>query len=198
MTAARLVEAGFVVLAAEGLAGFGVNAVARAAGCDKKLIYRYFDGPEGLLTAMGAASGRAMAEALEAVPMEGGGDYGTGVIQLLEALAAHLAGDPLAREAARVALAAPEAAAMPFRAARAEVLRAWFVQAKARMGMEAPKGVDAASVNAVLIAGIEALAVAGDYAGITLAAPEGRARAGAAVARLVRGVYGTPSRGEDH
>lgn len=190
LTAARLVEAGFVVLAAEGLAGFGVNAVARAAGCDKKLIYRYFDGPEGLLSAMGAASGRAMAEALEAVPMDGGVGYGAGVTRLLEALAAHLAGDPLAREAARVALAAPEAEAAPFRTARAEVLRAWFGQAKAQMGMETPEGVDAAAVNALLIAGIEALAFAGDYAGIRLAEPESRARVDAALVRLVQGVYG--------
>lgn len=189
LTAARLVEAGFVVLGAEGLAGFGVNAVARAAGCDKKLIYRYFDGPEGLLAAMGASSGRVMAEALEAVSVDGAG-YGHGVLRLLEALAAHLAGDPVAREAARVALAAPEAEAAPFRAARAAVLRDWFIQARHRMGMAAPEGVDAAAVNAVLIAGIEALAVAGDYAGIRLAEPEGRARVETALARLVQGAYG--------
>jgi AcrR family transcriptional regulator len=192
LTEGRLVEAGFSVLATEGLAGFGVNAVARAAGCDKKLIYRYFDGPEGLLSAMGAASGRAMAAALEAVPMDGAAGYGAGVTRMLSVLMGHLAGDALAREAARVALAAPEAAAAPFRAARAAVLRDWFVQAKARMGMAAPEGVDAAAVNAVLIAGVEALAVAGDYAGIRLAEPESRARVEAAMARLVQGVYGGP------
>lgn len=56
--------------------------------------------------------------------------------------------------------------------------------------MTAPEGVDAAAVNAVLIAGIEALAVAGDYAGLRLAEPEGRARVDAALARLVQAVYG--------
>ena len=30
---------------------FGINAVARQAGCDKVLIYRYFNGLEGLLMA---------------------------------------------------------------------------------------------------------------------------------------------------
>ena len=74
----------------------------------------------------------------------------------------------VAREAARVALAAPEAAAAPFRAARAAVLRDWFQKAKAQLGVSAPDGMDAAAVNAVLIAGIEALAVAGSYAGVTL------------------------------
>ncbi|MFT5506728.1 MAG: AcrR family transcriptional regulator [Gammaproteobacteria bacterium] len=29
--------------------GVGINAIARQAGCDKVLIYRYFDGLEGLL-----------------------------------------------------------------------------------------------------------------------------------------------------
>ena len=104
-TEARIVAAGFGVLAQAGLPGFGVNAVARAAGCDKKLIYRYFEGEEGLLAAMGAESGRAMAVALQGVLRDPVADYAALVARLLRALAAHLAEDALAREAARVALA---------------------------------------------------------------------------------------------
>jgi AcrR family transcriptional regulator len=48
-----LIEAVGRVLALEGFAGLGVNAVARAAGVDKVLIYRYFDGLPKLLKAYG-------------------------------------------------------------------------------------------------------------------------------------------------
>jgi len=163
-TEARIVAGGFAVLAAVGLPGFGVNAVARAAGCDKKLIYRYFEGEEGLLAAMGAASGQAMAFALQGALREPLADYASLVARLLRALAA------------------PEAAAAPFRAARAAVLRDWFVRAKAETGLAAPGGVDVAAVNAVLIAGVEALAVAGEYAGLSLS--RDAARVGAALERL--------------
>ncbi|HUF20526.1 MAG TPA: TetR/AcrR family transcriptional regulator [Burkholderiales bacterium] len=48
-----LIEAVGRVLAQDGFAGLGVNAVARAAGVDKVLIYRYFDGLPNLLQAYG-------------------------------------------------------------------------------------------------------------------------------------------------
>ncbi|MFN6986979.1 MAG: TetR/AcrR family transcriptional regulator, partial [Rhizobium oryzihabitans] len=41
------------LLAEEGFQGFGINAVARRAGCDKQLIYRYFGGLDGLIEAIG-------------------------------------------------------------------------------------------------------------------------------------------------
>ena len=53
----RLLQAVGTVLAREGFAALGVNAVAREAGVDKVLIYRYFGGLPELLTAWGS-SGR--------------------------------------------------------------------------------------------------------------------------------------------
>ena len=41
------------LLAEKGFAGLGVNAVARQAGVDKVLIYRYFGGLSGLIKAFG-------------------------------------------------------------------------------------------------------------------------------------------------
>lgn len=46
-----LLEAVGSLLTREGFAALGVNAVAREAGVDKVLIYRYFDGMDGLLRA---------------------------------------------------------------------------------------------------------------------------------------------------
>lgn len=50
-TEARLVKAMGEVLADKGFAKVGVNAVARQADVDKVLIYRYFNGLEGLMKA---------------------------------------------------------------------------------------------------------------------------------------------------
>ncbi|HCV71491.1 MAG TPA: TetR family transcriptional regulator, partial [Agrobacterium sp.] len=47
-TEKAIFEAARSLLAEEGFQGFGINAVARRAGCDKQLIYRYFGGLEGL------------------------------------------------------------------------------------------------------------------------------------------------------
>ena len=52
-TRARLIEAVGSLLAREGFKGLGVNAVAREAGVDKVLIYRYFGGLPELITAFG-------------------------------------------------------------------------------------------------------------------------------------------------
>jgi AcrR family transcriptional regulator len=56
-TAARLLGAVGEVLARDGFGALGVNAVARQAGVDKVLIYRYFGGLPELLKAWGE-SGR--------------------------------------------------------------------------------------------------------------------------------------------
>jgi AcrR family transcriptional regulator len=47
-TRARLIEAVGTLLARQGFTALGVNAVAREAGVDKVLIYRYFGGMPGL------------------------------------------------------------------------------------------------------------------------------------------------------
>lgn len=49
----RLIRAVGDIVAKQGFKGLGVNAVARAAGVDKVLIYRYFDGLPNLLKAYG-------------------------------------------------------------------------------------------------------------------------------------------------
>ncbi len=56
-TQLRILAAVGVVLARDGFAALGVNAVAREAGVDKVLIYRYFGGLPELLREWGA-SGR--------------------------------------------------------------------------------------------------------------------------------------------
>lgn len=53
ITSRRLISAVGSVLGREGFKGIGINAVAREAGVDKVLIYRYFGGLQGLMAAFG-------------------------------------------------------------------------------------------------------------------------------------------------
>ncbi len=53
ITSRRLISAVGSLLGREGFKGVGVNAVAREAGVDKVLIYRYFGGLQGLMAAFG-------------------------------------------------------------------------------------------------------------------------------------------------
>lgn len=49
LTEQKIVDAVGKLLLKEGFPSVGINAIARAAGCDKVLIYRYFGGFDGLL-----------------------------------------------------------------------------------------------------------------------------------------------------
>ncbi|MFU8770330.1 MAG: TetR/AcrR family transcriptional regulator [Desulfotignum sp.] len=51
VTCQRLISAVGSLLAKKGVTGLRINAVAREAGVDKVLIYRYFDGLPGLIAA---------------------------------------------------------------------------------------------------------------------------------------------------
>ena len=53
LTRKRLISAVGSRLAKKGFKGVGVNAIAREAGVDKVLIYRYFNGLPGLIAAYG-------------------------------------------------------------------------------------------------------------------------------------------------
>ncbi len=48
-TEGRILQAVKTLLLEQGFPEVGINAIARAAGCDKVLIYRYFGGFDGLL-----------------------------------------------------------------------------------------------------------------------------------------------------
>lgn len=52
LTAARIRGAARELLRNEGFAAWGVNRIAREAGVDKVLLYRYFDSLDGLLAAV--------------------------------------------------------------------------------------------------------------------------------------------------
>lgn len=50
----KLIDAVSTIIAEEGFSKLGINRIARTAGCDKVLIYRYFGGLDGLIAAWAA------------------------------------------------------------------------------------------------------------------------------------------------
>jgi len=84
ITSRRLISAVGSLLAKKGFKGIGVNAVAKEAGVDKVLIYRYFGGLEGLIAAF-AKEGDFWPSALE---LAGGDLQGFSQIPLDERLSA--------------------------------------------------------------------------------------------------------------
>ncbi|NUB45632.1 TetR/AcrR family transcriptional regulator [Fertoebacter nigrum] len=194
-TERRILDAAQSILTEQGSAGFGVNAVARAAGVDKQLIYRYFGGLDGLLVALGERlaewwQNKLLADA-PATPQQSYGD-------LMEILALRLVqimrSEPLAQQCALWELTDASSPVAAITAARARALGAWM--ARARGDLRPPKGVDAPAINALIVSGISYFVLAGrtssSVIGLETRDEATWARIESAVRALVKGVYHAP------
>ena len=192
-TERRLVEAARQVLGEGGFQNFGVNAVARRAGCDKQLIYRYFGGVGGLLDRLGKELAGWLAAKLP--PPPDGADYAGIVEHLVLAYLDALRSDPLMLRITLWELAEPSDELRKISEARSIAIGRWM--AKMRGSATPPAGVDAPAVNALLIGAVQILALSekadGRFAGLDLSQPAGRARLRAAVVHLFRSAYGAPA-----
>lgn len=187
-TRARILDAALALLAEEGFGPFGVNGVARRAGCDKKLIYRYFDGMEGLTTAMGETVAERLSAALDPALQPPPDSYPALIERLALALFDHLSGNAAWRQLKVLELTAPSAATEAFRAARSRALSGWMATARGALAL--PAG-DTPALNAALIAAVEGLAVLGP-AGMDAADPATPDRLRAALRRIVAAAYLRP------
>jgi AcrR family transcriptional regulator len=180
-TSLRILDAAFAVLSDDGFAGFGVNSVARAAACDKKLIYRYFDGIDGLWEAMGLSVAEGLVAALAPHLDTKPSTYAAMIERLGLALYEHVRANPRYRQIKLLELSAAPAATARFRAARGKALRDWMVAA--RGDLQPPAGIDVYAINALLIAAVE---------GVTLgpASVEDDVRLRSGLVHLIRSAYG--------
>lgn len=184
-TTKRLIEAALAILSEQGFAAIGVNAVARRAGADKQLIYRYFNGLDGLMAAAGEAVAAGLSQALERALQPPPADYGDLAARVAGALLDHARSDAMFRALRLMEAAAPSDATAAFRRARGAAMMQWV--AEARKGLTPPPGLDAPALNAVLVAAAEGAALLGT-AGIG-DSPEDRARIDAALERIARAAF---------
>lgn len=169
-TERRFIEAAARVLARDGAAALGVNAVAAEAGADKKLIYRYFGGLDGLLEAMGATTGLWIGELAAAPGQDKGDDYATRMLAAFSAYARKLRGDPVLQKILAFELAAPSETLAAIDAARSQTMGKMMYAI--RGDASPPHGVDAPAVNAIVLAALNYLvlrsATMGGFAGMSL------------------------------
>ena len=191
-TEARILRAASELLAEAGFQNFGVNAVARRAGCDKQLIYRYFGGLDGLVDAIGVE----LAGWVEQRMPENGGSgflltYGDLIERLLLLFMQALRDDPLMKKiiAWEISDASPQVRRLS--ESRSKSLALWMERVRGKM--QPPKGVDHFALNALLIGAVQHVVLAGEaagrFAGLELTSAKDWERIEQAAKRLVRGVY---------
>ncbi len=190
-TEAAIVAAARDVLAEAGFQGFGINAVARRAGCDKQLIYRYFGGLEGLVDAIGVEIAGwlegSLAGAAEPPPAAYADLAERLILGFLDAFRANV----LVQRIAAWEIADPSPLVGRLTQARSAALGRWM--ARTRGDLAPPPGVDAPALNIFLIAAVQQLvlssAAVGAFSGVPLATDADWARIRAAAVRIVRAVY---------
>ncbi|TCV72518.1 TetR family transcriptional regulator [Neorhizobium sp. S3-V5DH] len=181
------------LLAEQGFQGFGINAIARKAGCDKQLIYRYYGGLEGLIEAIGADLGTWVKER---IPEDTGGMFLLTYGDLMEKLAIYfmeaLRDDPLVCKIVAWEVSQDTPQVRRLSEARTKALGKWLD--RMRGSLTPPKGVDATTTNAILFAAIQHLvisaAVSGQFAGVALRTNKDWDKVVGAISRLVRAIYG--------
>jgi AcrR family transcriptional regulator len=165
-TEKRIIEAAARVMARDGAASLGINAIAAEAGADKKLIYRYFGGLDGLLEALGAETGVWIGELSPAAR----GNYGQRMLAAFTAYADKLRGDAVLQKLLAWELAGPSPALARIEAARSKAM--FGVMMKVRGEETPPAGADAPAVNAIVLAALNYLvlrsASMGNFSGLPL------------------------------
>ena len=168
-TRKALLEAAKVVLADQGFQGFGINAVARQAGCDKQLIYRYFDGLEGLLEAIGEDIAHWIGDAADSGEYINE-TYPEKMARFTDAYLMALRGNRLIQKILLWELSAPPEDVGPLVEARSQAMFLWMKQV--RGATLPPPGVDYALINASIVAIIQQMvlsaATSGRFSGLSL------------------------------
>lgn len=180
------------VLAAEGFANFGVNAIARRAGCDKQLIYRYYGGLDGLADAIGADLAATLSEELKPLSTPAPRTYGELMRRLALGLLELLRRDRLMQQINAWEAASPSPLVQRLIAARSKRMAMWMFEM--RGALQAPAGVDAPAINAIIVAAVQQLVVSaaanGEFSGLPLREDAHWARLSEAITKLVASVYG--------
>lgn len=206
-TRERILEALAALLAEEGFGAVGVNAVARRAGVDKVLIYRYFGGLAGLFEEFVAQGGLwpDVDELLQGLPAEPDPeDRGWRARLATRMLTSHvreLRRRPATQSIMRWELLGRNA--LTDELARAREREGMEMFGLLRLGEGRAAGMDVQAAAAILHAGLTYLvlrsATADRYLGIDLGDEAGWSRLESVIGPLVRAVMGAaaPAPGEE-
>lgn len=186
-TEASIVEAGERILLRDGFPGLNVQTLAAEAGCDRKLVYRYFESADGVVDRIAVRVHAALASKLDATPApEETPSLRAFARESLLAWFAALRAVPLTLRLMAWALVEDTDLLRRIEADRSAVLQHWMRERRPRLRVP-PEG-DVIALNAVLLAAVQQLALAADrrgaFAGVPLDAV-GQVRVEAALDRLL-------------
>lgn len=196
-TKAAILSAARDQLAEGGFQAFGVNTVARRAGCDKQLIYRYFGGLDGLVEAIGLELATWVDDSVAFNSRKPPADYRALSETLIMAFLDAFRSNVLVQKITAWEVAEPSPLAAKLAAARARALAGWI--ARTRGDLAPPAGVDAPAVNALLIAAVQHIVLSatntGGFAGMPLASEADWDRIRSVLLAIIDFHYGPPAGG---
>ena len=172
-TEGRILAAAEQVLVARGFGHMNVQTAAEAAGCDRKLVYRYFDGLEGLVDKLAETANSRLSTRLDRVTTPddvGSRDFTRIAVQAwLHAIRK----EPLTLALMGWAMVEDSEQLRQIEADRARLLADWMRARRPRL--KAAPAADTIALTAVLTAAVQGLALAerarGGFSGLTLDAP---------------------------
>lgn len=159
-TEAAIVEAGERILLRDGFPGLNVQTLASEAGCDRKLVYRYFEGADGVVTRIAARAHASLADSLNRTPAVETESLRAFARLSLSAWVAALRSSPLTLRLMAWALVETSPLLTRIEDERAALLQAWMRERRPRLRVP-PEG-DPAALNAVLLAAVQHLALSAD------------------------------------
>ena len=159
-TEAAIVEAGERILLRDGFPGLNVQTLAAEARCDRKLVYRYFEGVDGVVTRIAARAHAGLLDSLNTVPAVEAESLRAFARISLSAWVAALRASPLTLRLMAWALVESSPLLNRIEDDRAAVLQAWMRARRPRLRVP-PEG-DPVALNAVLLAAVQHLALSAD------------------------------------
>ena len=158
-TETLIVEAGERILLRDGFPGLNVQTLAAEAGCDRKLVYRYFDGADGVVARIAARAHADLVRILDATPSAGSESLRAFARESLSAWLDALRASPLTLRLMAWALVEASPLLNRIESERSAVLQAWMRERRPRLRL--PPSGDAVAINAVLLAAVQHLALSG-------------------------------------
>ena len=158
-TESLIVEAGERILLRDGFPALNVQTLAAEAGCDRKLVYRYFEGVDGVVARIAARAHASLVRSLDAVPASGTESLRAFARESLSAWLGALRASPLTLRLMAWALVESSPLLNRIEAERSAVLQAWMRERRPRQ--RTPPSGDAVALNAVLLAAVQHLALSG-------------------------------------
>lgn len=156
-TEGLIVEAGERILLRDGFPGLNVQTLAAEAGCDRKLVYRYFDGADGVVEKIAGRAHAGLVRSLDSVPVAETESLRAFARLSLSAWVAALRASPLTLRLMAWALVESSPLLNRVEEQRSAVLQAWMRERRPRLRVP-PEG-DPVALNAVLLAAVQHLAL---------------------------------------